>query len=353
MQKDEFFVTGPNGIEIAFASTTKGLYACDALHSDPAVDAWAFINLADNRREEYTKRECRDAVLARRVQNIIMFPGDRAYDKIVNNNQLANCPMKRCDIAAAEQLFGKNIGSLKGKTAYRQGTPIVGQTEGVPPNIWERFQRTVLAINIMFMNKIPFLISISRGLHFGTVKVLKNQQIDTVGKALDNVVHLYWRRGFKGTECNTNPEFRPLQGSYAGTSFNLCTEDEHVPEIERYIRTTKDHTRCGYNLLPFERVPRIMLIRLVCNAVFWLNASPHSDGVSDMLSPRYLLTGQHLDYRKHIRLEFVHTCRLMRLTATEWNRERPCGAICMGPTGNEQGGHHFMSLATGWELSRN
>jgi len=64
MQKDEFFVTGLNGIEIAFSPTTKGLYACKALHTDPAAEAWAFINLADNQREEYTKREYRDAVLA-------------------------------------------------------------------------------------------------------------------------------------------------------------------------------------------------------------------------------------------------------------------------------------------------
>jgi hypothetical protein len=27
---------------------------------------------------------------------------------------------------------------------------------------------------------------------------------------------------------------------------------------------------------------------------------------------------------------------------------RTCGAIYMGPTGNEQGGHYFMSLACHW-----
>jgi len=47
-----------------------------------------------------------------------------------------------------------------------------------------------------------------------------------------------------------------------------------------------------------------MLIQLVCNAVFWLNVFPHSDGVSDTLSPQHLLTGQHLDYWKHVHLEF-------------------------------------------------
>jgi len=57
-------VTRLNGIEVRFAPTTKWLYACNALHTDPAAEAWAFINLADNLREEYTKQEYRDAVLA-------------------------------------------------------------------------------------------------------------------------------------------------------------------------------------------------------------------------------------------------------------------------------------------------
>ena len=49
-----------------------------------------------------------------------------------------------------------------------------------------------------------------------------------------------------------------------------------------------------------------MLIHLVGNAVFWLKAIPPSDGVSESLSPLYLLTRKHLvlDYRKHVRLEF-------------------------------------------------
>jgi len=164
----------PNGIQVGFILTTKGLYTCNTLHTDPAAEAWAFISLANDRREEYTKQEYHNAVLAQKVQNIFMFPWDRAYDKIVNGNQLTNCPVKRSDIAAAERLFGKNIASLKGKTAYCQGAPVIGRTNGMPPSIWEHFQQTVLAIDIMFVNKIPFLISISRGMHFGTVKVLKN-----------------------------------------------------------------------------------------------------------------------------------------------------------------------------------
>jgi hypothetical protein len=31
---------------------------------------------------------------------------------------------------------------------------------------------------------------------------------------------------------------------------NVVSNDEHVPEIERYIRTVKERTRCVYTMLP-------------------------------------------------------------------------------------------------------
>jgi hypothetical protein len=89
-----------------------------------------------------------------------------------------------------------------------------------------------------------------------------------------------------------------------------------------------------------------MLIRLVCNAVFWLNAFLHADGVSDNLSPRYLFTGKHLDYHKHVRLEFGSYVQTHE-EHTNGMEPRTTGAICLSPSGNEQGGHYFLSLNSG------
>jgi hypothetical protein len=100
---------------------------------------------------------------------------------------------------------------------------------------------------------------------------------------------------------NADPEFAPLDEIFGEVSLNFCTQDEHVPKIEQYMCTVKDRARSRYNSLPFERIPHLMvLICLVANSVFWLNVFTHSNGVSDTaLSPRYLLTGKHLDYQKH------------------------------------------------------
>ena len=136
-----------------------------------------------------------------------------------------------------------------------------------------------------------------------------------------------------------------------GVSFNFCAQGEHVPDIERYVRTVKDRVRSGYNNLPFSRIPRLVVMRLVSNAVFWLNAFPHPDGVSTTLSPRYLLTGRHLDYCKHVRLEFGSYAQTHEEHTNDM-RARTLGAICLGPSGNEQGGHYFMCLRTGRRLHR-
>jgi hypothetical protein len=166
--EDAFIVTGPNGVKVKFEPTAKGLYACSVRQGGSDSDAWAFINLVDDIKGEYTKREYRDAALARKVQNIMMFPNARAYSRIVDSNQLANCPVKRSNITAAERIFGPNLSGLKGKTVYRNGPPVTGRIDRILPNIRDRYQCVVLGVDIMFVNKIPFLITVARGLRIGT-----------------------------------------------------------------------------------------------------------------------------------------------------------------------------------------
>jgi hypothetical protein len=47
-------------------------------------------------------------------------PSTKDFLRIVARNQLPNCPITRDDILAAEDIFGPDIGSLKGKTTRRK-----------------------------------------------------------------------------------------------------------------------------------------------------------------------------------------------------------------------------------------
>ena len=47
-----------------------------------------------------------------------------------------------------------------------------------------------------------------------------------------------------------------------------------------------------------------MVVHLVRNTIFWLNAFPTDNGWSSKHSPRYIMTGKQLDYNKDVRAKF-------------------------------------------------
>jgi hypothetical protein len=86
-------------------------------------------------------------------------------------------------------------------------------------------------------------------------------------------------------------EFASLRGDQAdlGVALNVAAPDEHIGDIERYIRTVKERMRAMYNTLPFERVPHRIVIEMAKSSVFWLNAFLNIQGVSQVLIPRTIV----------------------------------------------------------------
>ena len=304
---------------------------------------WSLIQTVKGNQDYYTRREIENADKARRFQNIIMRPSVRFMTDTVIRT-LPNCPVTRRDILVAEDIYGPNLGSVKGKTPTKKVEHVQDNTDPVPPDILKRHGQISIAIDIMYVNKVPFLITNSRSLRFGTVTNLTDRKLSTIGGALDDVLQTYHHRGFTIGSIFADNEFEKLRPAFP--SLNTTGEDDHVPEIERYIRTVKDRARSAYRMLPFKHVPRLMLIHLINNCVLWLNAFPHKDGVSSEHSPRYIMTGKQLDYQKHARIEFGAYAQVNQGHSNNMN-ERTRGGICLGPTGNAQGTHYFLSLASG------
>ena len=337
------FEVGEDQNSIQFVPSSKGLYYTQVRDVE---NGWSMLQTVDEKKSKYTKRALQQADLARRIQNIIMRPGSRKLQDIVRKNLIPNCPIVAADVAAADDIYGPNSGSLRGKTVHRPNSHVQTGVDGVPPEIMSVHQDVTLAADIMFINAIPFFVTVSRNIKFGTVHNLPDRQVPTLIKAIREVINVYKARGFRVTSILTDPEFLPLKDSFPGTLIDPCGENEHVPDVERYIRTIKDSVRSCNNSLPFARIPRIMLIHMVKNAVFWLNSIPAEDGVSEILSPRYILTGRSIDYNRHVQLEFGAYVHTHDKHSNDMNA-RTTSAICLGPTGNAQGTHYFLSLRTG------
>jgi hypothetical protein len=89
-----------------------------------------------------------------------------------------------------------------------------------------------------------------------------------------------------------------------------------------------------------------MLINMVLYSVRLLNFFPPKDGISDTISPKTILTGNTLDEKRDLPLQFGTYCQVHDNDEPR-NSQLPCtkkGAVYLGSTGNVQGGSKFMTL---------
>jgi hypothetical protein len=273
---------------------------------------------------------------------------------LANKGRILNCDVTRQDILNAEDIFGPDIGSLKGKTVRQASDQVLSSgLIPIPALIMDHYRKIILGVDVMKVNKMPFLVSISRAIKFGTVAWLKNARADTLMTNIKEVHNVYIKRGFLLEIIEVDGQFEPLRGELAalGITLNKCSREEHVPVAERRIRTLKERCRSICNTLPFKKLPGMLVVQMVSTCNFWLNIYPPKDGVSRNINPRELMTGVKIDYNKHIRAEFGEYVQVHEQHDNSM-KTRTTGAIATKPTGNAQGGHWFYSLTTGRMLDR-
>jgi hypothetical protein len=353
-----FVVHKTNGTTRRFVKSDRGLYYMDTDHKEGDTERAqecevALIHTVSDKRSSYTAKAYKAAKLARKIQCMIGRPSLQDFLKIVDNNHLVNCPVTRRDVMAAEDILGPDVGSIRGKTVRTSSPQVEHRRTSLPPEIHARYQSVTLGVDIMFINKIAFFVTISNDLKFGTVEHIVSRHHDVVYKCIQRICNVYKLGGFQVTQINSDKEFGSLQVPLAGLTIglNVASDDEHVGTIERYIRTVKERTRSVWNTLPFKQLPSRMIIELVRNSVSWLNMFPVNDGVSPTLGPRAIVTGVQADYQHHCKIEFGSYVQTHEQHDNSM-KTRTIGAIALRPNGNSQGGYYFLSLTTGRRIDR-
>jgi hypothetical protein len=94
-----------------------------------------------------------------------------------------------------------------------------------------------------------------------------------------------------------------------------------------------------------------MTIHIVINVVKLLNFFPTKGGVSDTLSPKMIMSGKTLDYKKHLSLQPRQYFQVHEEdNPSNSHIAQTKGAIYLGPSGNLQGGLKFMALNSGKKI---
>jgi len=97
-----------------------------------------------------------------------------------------------------QDILGPNLGSLKGKTVRKTlERVILNSLENMPNELLTEHGNVTIAIDIMYINEIPFMMTTSRAIHFGTAEMIKNETNLTIIKSIQQIIDTYHGRGFR------------------------------------------------------------------------------------------------------------------------------------------------------------
>ena len=126
----------------------------------------------------------------------------------------------------------------------------------------------------------------------------------------------------------------------------LAAQGEHIRPIERNIRFVKEKVRTLRCMLPFERIPKFVVVYMVFNATIVMNMFPRKGG-SQHYSPQAIMNGRGVTV-EDLRIPFGEYVQVTNATLLHNSLEpRTRGAIALGMMGNDSGGRVLLALDSG------
>jgi hypothetical protein len=259
-----------------------------------------------------------------------------------------NIPVTAQDLRRADIIHGPAIGAVKGKTHKVKLERVIVET--IPKEISMNVR---LHVDIMFVEGIPFLVSVSEPTgvtgvnHLGYGKGARSTPVVT--KALLQHINKYRSHGFQVIEVLTDGEGAVAAavdtlGSH-GVPVNVNAPEDKVSLIERKIGTIKGIVRSILHSLHYK-LAYTLLPHLVAFAVARINIVPNKTGYVH-ICPKEALTGKKVDYALEVRAGFGDYVEATTPNGVSNSMSsRTESAIVLSPVGNSRGSMHLLNLAT-------
>ncbi len=125
--KDAFIVTRDDNTIMEFAPSKEGLYHYNFLESinrqrkipQTVVPAQVMmVQTVEEIKKKFSKRELENAEEARRLYVIVGRPGRSIFEEMLKKGHLINNTVTVQDYRSAIQIYGEDLGVLKGKTTW-------------------------------------------------------------------------------------------------------------------------------------------------------------------------------------------------------------------------------------------
>ena len=356
---DSILVHVADGCTLRFTMVRNGLFLLDPaglakLRSFFDYYSFAQVDTVQALKTNFTRREIEGAERARTLFRALGMPSYAKFIHTLEHNHIRNCPVTSADVRRALHIYGPEVAVLKGK-AVRKTPSHVPPTTIIPlPKAIKDFHSNITVyLDFFFVNGLAFFHSISGKYQFRTVQAVHNRKKKTMLECYAKVYKLYKARDINIDEVQADGEFRCIADDVRPALLHVAPPNDHVPEIERSIRTVKERVRCFLHDLPYRVYPKIMVEGCVCNVMKQLNALPADNGISKEMSPATLVTGAAAPEYKNITRMTYGTYAQVFTQSNNSTSARKVGGIALYRDGGPQGGWYFMSLDSGNKIYGN
>ena len=145
---------------------------------------------------------------------------------------IKDCPVTVEDINIAEDIWGKDIAYLKGKSTRSRPTPVRIDTIEIPVELKMKHKEITLCIDTMYINGFGFLTAIGHPLYYRSCVPVENGTDQEYYKALDNILRVYNSEDYviKVIECKG--EYKSMIDRVCddmNIKMNYTNVSDHVP----------------------------------------------------------------------------------------------------------------------------
>jgi hypothetical protein len=116
---------------------------------------------------------------------------------LVHLNMIPDCPITTENIKHADTLFGPDLATIRGKTVQRKLTRVVTDYVDILRALVDINKQVVtLAADVMFVNLVPFLVSVSGMINLVTIEHAPKRTATKLGDLIQCIIRVYARAGF-------------------------------------------------------------------------------------------------------------------------------------------------------------
>jgi hypothetical protein len=141
--------------------------------------------------EGFTSHEVEEAQKARKAQAMLGHPTNRDFLGMVCGGMISNCPVTANAVTNAHQIFGPDLAGVRGRTVWRTPESVTTDYVQIPRVILEWHQLVTLAVDVIFVNGVPFLVSVARGLNLVTAEFTPSRTAKQLAAGITQMIDLF------------------------------------------------------------------------------------------------------------------------------------------------------------------